>query len=50
LPNRCEEKVVHVIEKVTVLGVIASVIEVGEKGLEFFRKQGFGFAVRGVGA
>ena len=43
LPNRGEEKIVHIVEDVSVLGVIADGIEVGEQGLEFFKKQGFGF-------
>ncbi|GHT41680.1 hypothetical protein FACS189443_3770 [Planctomycetales bacterium] len=42
LPNRGEEKVVHIVENVTVRGVIADGIKVGEEGLEFFKKQGFG--------
>lgn len=42
LPNRGEEKVVHVVEDVTVGCVIAGGIEVGEEGLKFFEKQGFG--------
>jgi hypothetical protein len=46
LPNRGEVKIVHIVEDVTVLCVLADVIEVGEKGLEFFVKQGFGFAAR----
>jgi hypothetical protein len=42
LPNRGEEKAVPTVEDVTVLGVIAGGIEVGEKVLKFFVEQGFG--------
>jgi hypothetical protein len=41
-PTVQEQVIVHLVEDVTILGVTASGIEVGEKGLEFFVKQGFG--------
>lgn len=47
LLNRGEEKVVHIIEDVTILGVIVSGVKVGEKGLAFFEEQGFGFVAGG---
>jgi hypothetical protein len=38
-----KEVIVQSVEDMSVLGFIASGIKVGEKGLEFFVKQGFGF-------
>jgi hypothetical protein len=42
-PSVQEQVIVHIVEDVTALGVSSGGVEVGEKGLEFFVKQGFGF-------